>query len=382
MEKEITITELKVGAELPWSVYDRNGALLLPAGTLINSGQQVDRLLASKARRYIPLPTPIAPNKEKKQAEPVTAVQIVMILLDRMEDAYDLVHDDLDDSFTRRIMQLVFDIQTVCSENADAIMGTMQLLYDAPHGLVHPLHAAILCEVACRRMGQGPLERFPIVAAALTHDIGMYEIQQQLFEQTTPLNSDQQHIIKTHPQRACGLLRKKGVTEKRWLDPVLHHHERLDGSGYPDGLKGEQLSHETKLLAIADCYSAMIRPRAYRGRILPKEALKELFQQRGNTIDSELARLFINVLGIFSPGSLVKLSSGEAAIVTGQTRNISEPKVALIADGDGKRLEKARIIETDEQHLKIKGMLCPLENNHLIEGLGTIWPMMNPISEI
>ncbi|MBY4677624.1 HD-GYP domain-containing protein [Marinobacterium arenosum] len=384
VEELLKRSDLRVGAPLPWPVYDRNGSLLLRQGSVIKNPQQVDRLLANRAHRLVQraemIPAIETPAEEDNPL--LTTVELVRILLNRLQAAYEVVEDANDRSFTRRIMQLVFDIQGVCEENADAMLGTMQLSLDAPHGLAHPLHAAILCEVASKRLGRGPLDRFPIIAAALTHDIGMFQIQEQLHTQQSPLTPEQEHIIKAHPRRAYELLKKQGVTEERWLEPVLHHHERIDGSGYPDQLSGDQISYECRLMSIADCYSAMIRPRAYRNRVLPKEALRELFQQRGNTIDAELAQLFIKELGIFSPGSMVLLDSGALGVVSGRTRDLTHPELTLLTTPEGQYLNRPKQILAGSPGCSIKGVVCPQQNRDLMANLDKIWPPMSPIADL
>lgn len=385
MEILLSSKDLPVGQELPWSVYDEQRTLLLAKGTELTDGRIVDRLLANRPRRYITveIEAPEETLVEEPRKTSSNSFATINSLLQRMKLAYQVLHDNArDHSFTRRIMYLVFDIQGLCEAAPDAMLGTMQLMHDAPHSLVHPLHAAILCEVASARMGKDPLERFPLVAAALTHDLGMYEIQETLYHQQTPLTQEQEHIIKSHPRRGYELLKKQGITEHRWLDPVLHHHERMDGSGYPDGVTGDELGFETKLMAIADCYSAMIRPRAYRSRVLPKEALKELFQERGSTIDGELASLFVNVLGIFSPGSLVELNNGLIGIVRNRTDNLAAPDVAVIANARGALLDNSRIISTSHPDLAIKGMICPMENARLLKGAERIWPKLPPLDQL
>jgi len=383
MEVILSRQDFRIGELLPWAVYDDKRILLLPEGTRITNGKQLDKLMANRPRRYVLIPPAPKPQKVKKQP-PVrqSSFEIADILLERLEIAYDALHNDQDNSFTRRIMHLVFDIQGLCEADADAMLGTMQLMHEAQHGLIHPLHAGILAEVACTRMGKGPLDRFPLVAAALTHDMGMYEIQEELYHQQTPLTIEQEHIIKSHSKRSYELLKKQGITEIRWLDPVLHHHERLDGSGYPDGLKGDQLTHETRLMAIVDCYSAMIRPRAYRSRVLPKEALKELFQARGSTIDAELARVFVNVLGVFSPGSLVELENGSIAVVRNRTENLAAPDVTLLTDTQGAKLAKTRVISTEDPDNTIKGMICPKLHCELFENIDDIWSKLPPLSRL
>ncbi|MGB2131137.1 MAG: HD-GYP domain-containing protein [Marinobacterium sp.] len=381
IKRTLTGLELRVGTRLPWSLYSPRGTLLLTEGALIRTEKQIESLMSVKAHYYLTpkLGVYTPSNQPKPASSRVSTFVIIHTLLERLEECFTLLQQkDRGSAFIRRVMQLVFDIQGVCEENPDGILGTMQLIVEAPHGLVHPLHAALMCEVACCRMGQGPLEHFPVVAAALTHDLGMYEIQQELFEQSKPLTERQRHIIDTHPQRSHDLLVEQGVTESGWLLPVLQHHERLDGSGYPVGLSGNAICHDARLLAITDCYSAMIRPRAYRDQVLPRDALREIFQQRGSTIDAELARLFIDVMGIFAPGTLVQLTHGELALVTGRGDSINQPALALIHNRLGARLDEPEHI-TLEDSRDIKAILRLQDHANLIALLGHVWPEMTPI---
>jgi hypothetical protein len=384
-KRHITGLELQVGTRLPWSVYSPQGVLLLTEGTLIRSEKQIERLLGVQAHYFVsPNPALYASTAKQRPANPdkVSSFVIVHTLLERLEAAFDLRHKEgAGGAFIRKIMQLVFDIQGTCEEAPDAMMGTVQLIVDAPHGLVHPLHMALMCEVASCRMGQGPLERFPLVAAALTHDLGMYEAQQQLFEQDTPLTEQQRQLIDQHPQRSYELLRERGVTEAGWLMPVLHHHERLDGSGYPNGLVSDQIDRDTRLLAITDCYSAMIQPRAYREQVLSRDALREIFQQRGKTIDESLARLFIDVMGLFAPGTLVQLKTGEIALVTGRGPNLNQPMLAIITNSLQEPLDHPQQV-TLQDSKEITAILRIQDHAHLIAGLGRLWPVMSQISPL
>ncbi|MBR9828158.1 MAG: HD domain-containing protein [Oceanospirillales bacterium] len=381
LQRSLTGLELQVGTRLPWSLYSPQGTLLLTQGSLIRTEKQIESLLGIKAHYFLTphLGTYAPQTSNKSGSSKVSSFVIIHTLLERLEDAFKLLKTQHNgNAFIRKIMQLVFDIQGTCEENPDGMLGTMQLIVEAPHGLVHPLHDALMCEVACCRMGQGPLERFPLIAAALTHDLGMYDIQQALFEQSSPLTEKQRHIIDTHTQRSHDLLRQQGVTEARWLTPVLQHHERLDGSGYPAGLVGEAISRDARLLAITDCYSAMIRPRAYRNQVLPRDALREIFQQRGSTIDAELARLFIEVMGIFAPGTLVKLTNGEIALITGRGKSLNQPTLALISNRLGVCLQQPEAF-TLEDNREISAVLRIQDHAELIALLGDVWPAMTPI---
>ncbi|MBP0047996.1 HD domain-containing protein [Marinobacterium sp. AK62] len=380
-QRTLTGLELKVGTRLPWSLYSPQGALLLTEGTLIRSERQIESLISANAY-YVHTPslgTYKTQEHQRSSSPKVSSFVIIHTLLERLEACFSLAHrSGQSGAFVRGIMKLVFDIQAVCEENPDAILGTMQLIVEAPHGLLHPLHAALMCEVAACRMGYDALERAPLVAAALTHDIGMYDIQQALFEQRAPLSASQREIVDNHPLLSYELLQSHGVNEPRWLNPVLQHHERLDGSGYPNGLKADSICREARLLAITDCYSAMIRPRAYREQVLPKDAIKEIFQQRGATIDERLARLFIDVMGVFVPGTLVELSHGELALVTGQGEGLNQPAVALLQNRLGVRLEAPRHLVLEDSQA-IRSILRLQDHTDLIALLGRAWPEMSPI---
>ena len=98
-----------------------------------------------------------------------------------------------------------------------------------------------------------------------------------LNRQTGALTEDQRLMIDTHPLAGVELLQAAGVDDEVWLEAVLQHHERLDGSGYPSGLEGDAISPGARMLAIVDIYSAMVRPRAYREAIHARHALRSLF---------------------------------------------------------------------------------------------------------
>ena len=389
-EKVLTANDLEVGLVLPWDLYAENGSMLLSRNREIKSQQQIEQLISYGARCRIegaikPQPTadevlPVR-STEKKQAEPPVSFLIIKQLTKQLETAFSLLDDEKDRTFANKILRVALDIQTACDENADAMVGSIQLTLDASHSIEHPLHNAILCEVSYRRMGKGPLERLLVVAAALTNDIGMLSIKDQVYIQAEPLTPEQREIIDNHPYRSREILESKGVTESRWLDAVQHHHERIDGSGYPEGISGDKLITEAKLIAITDNYTALVRPRAYRKRILHKDALRQMLQQRGSSIDTELVRLFINSIGIYSSGSMVKMKSGAIGIVTALGSQMDEPEVLIITDVEGKLVDIPKRVQADKGEFAISTLLCSQEYRDLYQNVGTIWPMRHPLAQ-
>lgn len=380
----LTAGDLEVGFVLPWDLYSESGSMLLSRKHEIKSQQQIDQLISYGARYHVDIANKTtADNHEglathKTRAEPPVSFLIIKQLTRQLEIAFALLNDEKDRTFANKILRIALDIQTACVENADAMVGSIQLTLDASHSVEQPLHNAILCEVSYRRMGRGPLERLLVVAAALTSDLGMLSIKDQVHKQSEPLTPEQKEIITNHPNKSREILEQKGVTESRWLDAVQQHHERLDGSGYPEGITDDRLITEAKLIAITDNYTALVRPRAYREPILHKDALRQMLQQRGNTIDGELVRLFINSIGIYSPGSMVKMKNGAIGIVTALTSQIEEPEVLIITDTEEKPVDLPKRVKAGTDELSISNLLCSKKHRDLYDNIGTIWPMRHP----
>ena len=145
-----------------------------------------------------------------------------------------------------------------------------------------------------------------------------------------------------------------------WLNGVLHHHERRDGSGYPFGLKGKTIHATACLLAIADTYSAMILPRKYRPRQTPRNALRELLVSSTERLDPVLCRRFIKELGIYPPGAEVCLNNNEHAIVVRRGSNAKSPIVKTYISARGNLLEKPVKRDTAHAEFAIREMLSEI----------------------
>ena len=132
-----------------------------------------------------------------------------------------------------RFLKLSHDIGNICDTDADAAIGAVHLCHDGLYTTCHPINIAILTELLARRLNYSADERGKIVAAALTANIGMRQIQVVLQKQSEPLTSYQKHKINSHPVDSFAILQKAKINDPLWLKTVLQHHERVDGSGYP-----------------------------------------------------------------------------------------------------------------------------------------------------
>ena len=134
-----------------------------------------------------------------------------------------------------------------------------------------------------------------LVDAARLHDIGKLGIQKTILNKNGKLTEDEWKVIKEHPIIGEDILRSV-VFDKQMLAMVRYHHERYDGTGYPDGLKGKDINIFAHIIAVADAYDAMTSDRAYRRAFSKEEALKELVKGKGKQFNPEIADAFIRLL--------------------------------------------------------------------------------------
>ena len=313
---KISTSEVSVGQSLPWAVFDGHGKLLLRKGYVLSSQRQLDALMERGLFRNRNDAAESANDDELPDLsqENLSPFQMVAHICHRLEKLFD-TYENHPEKLASIIQKIVQDIIELCETDPDAALGAVHL-YDAQrYTVVHPVHQALICAIVALDKQLDEARAKSLIAAALTANLAMNELQEVLHLQTTSLTEVQRDQIYDHPDESVRILRSAGVTDEVWLTIVEQHHERIDGSGYPASLNSEEILEEAKLLAIADRYSAMVSTREYREAIQAKDALRNFFVSKGKQFDENLSLLFIKSLGVFSPGTFVQLANGEKGVV-------------------------------------------------------------------
>lgn len=254
-------------------------------------------------------------------------------LIDHVQDELDelliTAESGAAESLPGTVEQLCRMLQAACRTDTDACLGTIFLKKDARYSVKHPIHIALVCEVVSGYFGWSDDKRASLLSAALTCNIGMSALQEKLYHQKTVLTDEQRQQVHEHPRRSVEILKAAGVTDKLWLDGVLHHHEAIDGSGYPSGLSGDEISPGAKIIAVGDIYSAAVTERFYRSPLSPDEALRVIYIS-DSRIDSSIIHLCVNLFGVYPPGTVVELASDEIAVVIHRGKKAHCPVVKSI----------------------------------------------------
>lgn len=256
-------------------------------------------------------------------------------------------------AFPERLLQLAKDLQQLCRFDADALLGAIHLDCSCRYSIGHPLSRAVVCELLAARKGLPEEDRLRIMAAALTCDLSMLQLQDELSRQASPLLPDQQLAIRSHPFDTAQLLTSLGVADAQWTAAVTQHHELLNGKGYPRGLSNVDVSGSARILKLADMYTAMVSAKAHRKAALSKAVMRDIFLKRGSEVDEELAIFVVKELGVYPPGAFVKLQSGELAIVIHRGSNPKAPTVKAVVGPRGAPFDKPILRKTDIREYEI-----------------------------
>lgn len=378
--------DIQLGEPLPYSVYDKTGTLLLRAGFKINVQRHLDVLIekglyclpdeaAGMAGGGITGRRPIVASRELDAASEAENTFLTLdtakLRLQRLFENYRLGRGRED--FLSRIEDIALTVQEACTHDTDAALANLHLDYDNSYAVVHHMQAAVLCELIGKSTGVKEESRLTLIKAALTHDLGLIDIQDTLDRQTAPLTEVQKERITRHPADSARLLDELGVTDPVWIDAVRHHHERLDGSGYPDHISNDAVRIPTRILAIADIYSAMVRDRPYRKAMVSREAMRNLLLEQGNKTDQRLIQMMIKEIGVFPPGAIVKLINGEVGVVKLRQENSAFPIVFSFCRQNGMPMLSPLKRETIKPEFNVDGIVPFHHYRSCISVIRNLW---------
>ncbi len=166
--------------------------------------------------------------------------------------------------------------------------------------------------------------------AGLLFDVGMMTVPPEIRFKKTPLSESELQTVKQHPIESYNILKASGQFSDAVLDVCLHHHERLDGKGYPDQLVGEEISQLSRMAAICVAYDSLVSDRPYRRAVSSTEAIKEMFKRSVTQFDATMLEAFVKAVGIYPLGTVVRLKSDRLAIVVAQSkRSLLKPDVKV-----------------------------------------------------
>ena len=230
-------------------------------------------------------------------------------------------------------------------QNPTALIWLTQLKNKDEYTSIHSLNVCILSLCFGRYLGFTKDKLCELGLGAMLHDIGKLRIPLEVLNKPGRLDAEEYNIVKKHPVFGYELLQgEQGLTPKI-LDIIKHHHERVDGQGYPSHLGGNEMGNYTQLVTVVDAYDAITSKRVYKDASTSHGAVEFLYKQSNAIFEKGMVDNFIKYLGIYPIGSTVELTTGQVGVVVSDNKNNQLlPFVLLLLNEEKKLFSKCKTI--------------------------------------
>lgn len=344
---------------LPVDLYASNGALLSRRGQVLGGGKGS---LLGQAGCWAYVDTPQADVEAVHELE-----RLFALYADLMQEWACSRRDVLS------LMQVADELLALCAAHADVCLCTAAYLPGPSHALRHSFRTAIVALLLGNALDLGAASARTLVRAALSMNLSLLAHHDDWARSTLPLSSAQRCNVQNHPALAADLLAQCTGVDLKWISAVDQHHENLDGSGYPLGLRGMEIGMEARVLRVADAWSAMTQHYLERARKTPWQALQILSGENRGAMDCRVLESLKNLMGAYPPGTCVRLRNREIALVTRWERKEAQPKNVLsVVSSAGKVMKSYHYRDTRERMFSI------LDYTHLnyAQLAGLAWPQV------
>ena len=224
-------------------------------------------------------------------------------------------------------------VEKICDSifrHSDALIPLARLKQNDSYTFEHAVASAAMMASFARGLGLPREQIHEVSLGAMLQDIGMARIPHHILGKPDRLNPNEVAVVRGHVEHSHDIAQELADLPEATMEVIAQHHERIDGTGYPFRLRGDQISAHGQMAAIVDVYDAMTSQRPYQSATAPTAALRKLFEWSQHHFNGDLVQAFIRSVGIFPVGSLVRMESGMLAVVIEQTDDLLKPVVKII----------------------------------------------------
>jgi hypothetical protein len=323
-------SQVRSSAPLPFSIRDADGKLLLARGHVVPNDQALEALLTRGATVDV---EEIAQRRAEAVAPPAENFpgrwhQLTV-------RAAVLLRPPLGEDFIERVNETGLQLASMAERDEDLLLYLALRGARDPgsqYGALHALHAAVVAILMARKLGFDDAQLTSLSGAALTMNLSIVELQSRMGGAAAAPTPALQEMMDRHPEDSAALLRKAGLDDAQWLETVERHHAPKAG-----GEDAANPSDAVRLLRLVDGYTTRITDRPDTIIASPALAARDLFAQHAS---DPMALMLVKTLGVYPPGTFVRIASGEIAVVLRRGEAANKPQVACITNKRGDALQQ------------------------------------------
>ena len=336
----VTIKQCKPGMRLAKKIFSEEGVVLL--GEQMELTDRLIKRLEASHIYYLYVEDEQTEDVEVKSLISEDTFQFAVKEIKRHFDNM-VSHADqprsIRPSITKPLSSMLTTLLDELLEHKGAMVMLMNMGSIDNYLYQHSLNVCVYSSLLASQQNVSKDDVHTLGLAALLHDVGKTKIKAEILKKNDKLTLKEYEHVKLHTIYGYDILKQEPSIPYAVAKCALQHHERLDGSGYPYGLKGEEISEEAKWIGIVDSYDAMTTNRIYRSPILPHDAIEHLYAGSGQLYDHRMLSEFRDKVVLYPIGIPVKLSNGVSGVVADYHANYpSRPIIRVIKDEDNERL--------------------------------------------
>lgn len=345
------INDVKPGKVLAKPIYGYEGRVLLQDNVVLKQSY-IDKIEAL-GYNGIYVKDPVTRDIKIKEVVPEEIKQASINIVKKSFQAIER-HMSLSGEQIQDIKRSVNDLIREIMADRSLVVDMVDLKRFDDYTFHHSVNVTILSIITGISMGLTHGDLYRLGLGALLHDVGKTRVPKEILNKPGKLNDEEFEIIKKHTQEGYDLLKEKEDIPPTSSTIALFHHEKVNGTGYPHGKKGEETHLFSQIVSVADVYDALISDRPYRKGFTPSEAMEYLLGCSGESFDREVVKHFFRKVAPYPTGTEVLLSDGRFAVVARNYEGLPfRPALRVFRDSHGREMEPYEIELCDPQHLSI-----------------------------
>ena len=265
------------------------------------------------------------------------------------------------------VQENIDEIVESVSRNRDALTALIKLRHFDDYTYTHSLNVSVLSISSGKALGLSDQDLKILGMGTMFHDLGKIRIPDKILNKPGKLTDEEFEIMRNHAALSADIITEQNLNvNDQVIQVARYHHERIDGSGYPDHLKGDQIPPLATICGLSDVYDALTSDRVYHKGMPPHEALKFIYGLRGTHFQPDWVDRFVQSVGIYPPGTIIELNTGHKAVVIEvNNRSLLTPLIKVVADPTGQLYTRPKLVDlsktNESQGWTIKGVVPPDE---------------------